>query len=165
MSTNSLTPWDYALLTKALLRDALAFYCITHAMLARMLGLESAARVDAALSDARDNQVPLWWLLHPGFPAQVRAHVFEEIARRTAVAPPAADTPERQVMVALIRVGQFVSTASATMTHDITARIDAEPAAQLLRVVEGAASALGGLASRLRQRVATGRHATKGGAA
>lgn len=157
-----LTPWDLALLVKALVREALALYGITHAQLARRLGLESTARVDAALSDARDNAVPLWWFAHPGFPEQVRAHVFEGISRRTLRTPTSADTPEQQIKVAILRVSQFAATAAATQ---LEARVSAEAAAQLLRVVDVAIGALGGLASRLRQRVATGGHAAaKGGA-
>lgn len=83
MSANLLTPWDLALLVKALVRTALALYGVSHSQLARLLGLESTARVDASLSDA----------------------------------------------------------------------------AQLLRVIDLAQGALGGLAARCRQRIDTGRHA------
>lgn len=160
-SARPLTPWELALLVKALLRRALALYDVSHAQLARLLGLESTARVDAALSDARDNQVPLWWFAHPGFPAQVRAHVFEELTRATAREPAAADTPERQLRVALSRVGHFVTIAAATVDES---RFTADTAAQLLRVVDGAIGALSGLAARLRQRTNTGGHAAAGGA-
>ncbi len=156
----TLTPWDLALLVKALLRRALALYGISHAQLARLLGLESTARVDAALSDARDNQVPLWWFAHPGFPAQVRAHVFEELTRATAREPAAADTPERQLRVALSRVGHFVTIAAATVDESC---FSADTAAQLLRVVDGAIGALSGLAARLRQRTSTGGFPAAGG--
>jgi len=162
VTPNRLTParpsaWDLALLTKGLVRDALSLYGVSHAQVARGLGLESTARVDACLSDARDNQVPVWWLMHPGFPAQVRAHVIEEIARRASPEPTAAETPERQVMVALTRVGQFTTAAAATM---LDAVISVDDAAQLLRVIDSAQCALGGLAARLRQRLDTGRSIT-----
>jgi len=156
VSANLLTPWDLALLVKALVRTALALYGVSHSQLARLLGLESTARVDASLSDARDNAVPLWWFAHPSFPAQVRAHVFEELARRAGVAPSSAETPERQLMVALTKVGQFTTTAAATM---LDAKISVDDAAQLLRVIDLAQGALGGLAARCRQRIDTGRHA------
>lgn len=161
-SAQPLSPWDLALLVKALLRRALALYDVSHAQLAQRLGLESTARVDAALSDARDNAVPLWWFAHPRFPEQVRAHVFEELTRATAREPIAADSPERQLRVALGRVGHFVTIAAATVDET---RFSADTAAQLLRVVDGAVGALSGLASRLRQRTSTGGHAAaKGGA-
>lgn len=160
----SLTPWDFALLVKASARRALALYDVSHAQLARLLGLESTARVDAALSDARDNQVPLWWFAHPAFPPQVRAHVFEELTRATSREPCAAETPERQLGVALGRVGHFITIASATLDEARATRLSAESAAQLLRVVDGAVGALSGLAARLRQRTDTGGHAAAGGA-
>lgn len=156
----TLTPWDLALLVKALLRRALALYGISHAQLARLLGLESTARVDAALSDARDNQVPLWWFAHPAFPVQVRAHVFEELLRATAREPVAAESPERQLGVALLRVGQFVTAAAATLHEE---RLSTEAAEQLLRVVDSARAALDGLASRLRRRTNTGGYPAAGG--
>lgn len=169
MSANLLTPatlasltspWDLALLAKGIVRHTLGHYDVSHAQVARLLGLESTARVDAALSDARDNAVPLWWFLHPAFPAQVRAHVFEELSRLTAREPPAAETPERQLGVALTRVGQFITTAAATLHEE---RLSTEAAAQLLRVVDGARAALDGLAARLRQRVDTGGYPAAGG--
>lgn len=159
-SAHPLTPWELALLVKALLRRALALYDVSHAQLAQRLGLESTARVDAALSDSRDNAVPLWWFAHPGFPSQVRAHVFEELTRATAREPSAAETPERQLRVALSRVGHFVTIAAATVDES---RFSADTAAQLLRVVDGAIGALSGLAARLRQRTSTGGFAAAGG--
>lgn len=162
-TASSLTPWDLALLVKASARRALALYDVSHAQLARLLGLESTARVDAALADTRDNAVPLWWFAHPNFPAQVRAHVFEELTRGTAREPLAAETPERQLGVALGRVGHFITIASATLDEARAARLSGESAAQLLRVVDGARGALDGLAARLRQRVTTGGHPAAGG--
>jgi hypothetical protein len=158
---NRLTPWDYALLVKGATRTALALYGVTHTQLARLLGLESTARVDAALSDARDNAIPLWWFAHPAFPAQVRAHVFEELTRRCETAPTSAETPEHQLMVALSKVGGFVTVAAATMLDH---RVSADDAAQLLRVIEGATTALASLGARLRRRVDTGRHPAARGA-
>jgi hypothetical protein len=155
-----LSPWDLALLAKALLRRALALYDVSHAQLARLLGLESTARVDAALSDTRDNAVPLWWFAHPAFPAQVRAHVFEELSRLTAREPAAAETPERQLRVALQRVGHFVTIAAATVDES---RLSTDSAGQLLRVVDSTRGALDGLAARLRQRVSTGGYPAAGG--
>lgn len=162
-SAHPMTPWELALLVKGLLRRALALYDVTHAQLAQRLGLESTARVDAALSDARDNAVPLWWFAHPRFPEQVRAHVFEELRRLTEREPPAADTPERQLRVAFLRVSQFAATAAATLLED-DARLTPESAAQVLRVVDGTIASLSGLALRLRRRVETGGYAAaKGG--
>lgn len=154
------SPWDLGLLAKEIVRRPLDLYDVSRAQLARRLGLESTARVDACLADHRDNAAPLWWFLHPGFPSQVRAHVFEDITRRTVREPSAAETPERQLRVALGRAGQFITTAAATVDET---RLSTEAAAQLLRVVDAARFALDGLASRLRQRVSTGGYPAAGG--
>jgi len=159
-AASTLTPWDLALMVKGIVRRTLGLYDVSHAQLARLLGLESTARVDAALSDARDNAVPLWWFLHPSFPAQVRAHVFEELARLTAREPAAADTPERQLRIAMQRVGSFITCAMATIDES---RLTTEAAAQLLRVVDSTRGALDGLAARLRQRAITGGFPAAGG--
>ena len=153
----SLTPRDRSLRAKAAVRAALAIHGVTHAHLASHLGV-SVAIVDAALSDARENAVPLWWLTHPGFPAPVRAHVIEEITYRTTTAAPPSETPELLTQHALTRVGQFVTMASATMSPGVAWCIGAEAAAQMLRQVTDTIAALGGLASRLHRRVDTGRH-------
>jgi len=152
----SVSAWDLELLAKSIVRRPLDLYDVSRAQLARRLGLESTAHVDACLSDHRDNAAPLWWFLHPGFPSQVRAHVFEDITRRTLREPLAAETPEHQLGVALGRVGHFVTIAGATMDEVRVSGLRVETAAQLLRVVDGARHALDGLSARLRQRVDTG---------
>ena len=156
-------PRDHALVAKAVLRDACALHGVTHAQLAQLFGV-SLASVDAALSDARENAVPMWWLLHPGLPEAVRSYVLAEITLRTA-APTPTDSPEVLVQHALIRVGHFVTSASATLAPGTVWRIGSEGAAQLLKQISDAVVSLGAASRRLQRRVVTGaQSAAKGGA-
>ncbi len=156
-------PREYALVAKAVFRDALALHGVTHAQLGRLLGV-SVAVVDAALSDARDASVPFWWSLHPALPEAVRSYVVAEIALRTEASVP-SDPPEVLVQHALIRVGKLVTAASATLTPGVVWRIGAEAAAQLLRQISDAIISLGAASRRLQRRAITGAQSVaKGGA-
>lgn len=157
----AVSPYDLALSAKALMRDALGLYGVSRPVLARMLGLESKARIDAALDDLRDNQVPLWWLLHPAFPAQVRAHLVEALSRAAVSTVEVDVEPERQILAALTRVGTFTTTAAATLQGVSLSR---DAAAQLLRVVEPTQQALSVLASQLRARLDSQTAVRAGGA-
>ncbi len=149
-------PRDHALVAKAVLREAIELHELTHVQLARLLGV-SLASVDAALSDARENAVPMWWLLHPALPEAVRSYVIAEIALRTE-APVPSDPPEVLLQHALIRVGKLVTAASATLTPGAVWRIGAEAAAQLLRQISDAIVSLGAASRRLQRRAITGSH-------
>lgn len=156
-------PRDHALIAKQVLRDACALHDVTHAQLAKLLGV-SLASVDAALSDARENAVPMWWLLHPALPEAVRAYVVSEIAARTDASVP-TDPPEVLVQHALVRVGRLVTAASATLTPGTVWRIGADAAAQLLKQMSDAIVSLGAASKRLQRRAITGAQpAAKGGA-
>lgn len=155
-------PRDHALIAKQVLRDACALHGVTHAQLAKLLSV-SLASVDAALSDARENAVPMWWLLHPALPEAVRAYVVAEIAARTDAGVP-TDPPEVLVQAALVRVGRFVTAASATLTPGAVWRIGADAAAQLLKQVSDTIVSLSAASKRLQRRAITGAQpAAKGG--
>ena len=147
--------WDYAQFAKASLRTGLALHGISQERLARALGYENADTVEAWLSPSRPNHVPLWLVMHPALPRDVRAFVLAEADRLAGEQTPgAAESPEAQSAIALRSCGQFIIAVSGAVTAE---RIGVEQAAQLLVVAEKTIDALAGLCGRLRQRVSTGR--------
>lgn len=105
----------------------------------------------------------MWWLLHPALPEAVRAYVVAEIAARTDAGVP-TDPPEVLVQAALVRVGRFVTAASATLTPGAVWRIGADAAAQLLKQVSDTIVSLSAASKRLQRRAITGAQpAAKGG--
>jgi hypothetical protein len=158
-----MAPRDHALIAKAVWRSALALHGVTHAQLAALLGVTTAA-VDAALSDARDNTVPMWWLMHPAVPEAVRSYVLTEIAARTSAPRATDDSPEALTQAALVRVGHLVTTLGALLTPGTAWRIGVDAAAQALRQIGDTVTTLRGLSARLQRRVITGSlPAAKGG--
>jgi len=148
-------PFTLAMLAKRALRIGREMHGISRMQIARALGHVDDKLVRAWEEEGRSNHVPLWVLMHPNFPASLRAYLLSEAARIAGEAPPhGAESPEAQSMVALRFVGQFISTLSATMAD---ARISADDAAQLLIIGEKTATALIALCARLRQRASTGR--------
>lgn len=153
-----------SLAVKAIWRDALGRHGVSHARLAAMLGI-AVTTVDAALSDARDNAVPHWWVACRGLAPQLRADVLAGIDAVAAIDSPTGESLEQSLQQVMLRARSVDTTAIATVSPGSVWRVGSGAASQLARLLGELHAAVGRALPLAARRVKTGGHAAaKGGA-
>lgn len=153
--------FELNLAAKSALRTGREVHGYSREQIARCLGHADARMVRAWEDEDSTSHFPVMALMHPAFPAQVRAFVLAEIARVSGTQEPTgADSAEEALLAHQRAAGQFVTGMGTAV---LRGRLTSEGAAQALRLVERDVDT-GLVAARLlRRRVVTGAHAAAKG--